>query len=104
MLLEPLTEGSSVDLNDTVLYQCLCADKFVVGCIVDDIYNTGFAGDRFGGPGKISSFKTQSTLFDVSSTDTDQMDTLGTQLGVGWLTSELKLSLLSVVSAFCSSV
>jgi hypothetical protein len=38
-------------------------------------------------------------LLDVSTTDTDGVDALSTELGVGWLTTELELSLLAVVGA-----
>ena len=45
VLLVPLTEWSGVDLNDGALHQSLGADELVVGGVVDDIEDTGLAGD-----------------------------------------------------------
>ena len=41
----PLGEWSSVDLDDAVLDKGVSSDKFVIGCIVDDIEDSGFSGD-----------------------------------------------------------
>ena len=104
VLFPPLTKRSGINLHNTVLYQTLCSDKLVVGSVENDVDNTGFPGDRFRTPRKISCIKTESALFNVSSTDTDSMNTLGSNLGVGWLTTEFKLSFLAIVSSLCSRV
>jgi hypothetical protein len=45
MLVVPLTEGSSVDLNDGVLHKSVGADVVVVRAVVDDTQDTRLAGD-----------------------------------------------------------
>ena len=54
------------------------ADKFVVGGVVDDINDTGLAGNGFRAPAEGTRVETESTEFAVSSTSTDGVDTLGT--------------------------
>lgn len=44
----PLSEWGGIDDNDSVLHQSLGADQFVVGCVVNDIDDTGLAGGAFG--------------------------------------------------------
>lgn len=36
----PLLEGCSIDGNDAVLYEGLCAHQFVVGCVVNNCHNS----------------------------------------------------------------
>lgn len=50
-------------------------------------------------PGKVSAIKTKSTVLQISSTDTNSMDTLGAKFSVGGLTAKLEFSLLAVVGA-----
>ena len=69
---------------------------------MDWTYNTNqprFAGDVLRSPGIVSGVKTESTVLDVSTTDTDSVDALRAELGGGGLTTELELSLLAVVGA-----
>ena len=61
--------------------------------------NPSLARCVLAGPGEVASLKTERAVLGVSSTDTNGMDTLGTELGVGGLTAELELSLLAVVGA-----
>jgi hypothetical protein len=74
----PLTEGSGIDLDNGTLDEGLGADKFVVGGVVDDINDTGLAGNGFRAPAEGTRVETESTEFAVSSTSTDGVDTLGT--------------------------
>ena len=50
-------------------------------------------------PSKVSRVETEGTVFEVTPAYTDGVDALGTKLGVGGLTAELKFSLLAVVGA-----
>ncbi len=103
MGLVPLTEGSSINLDNGTLYESLGTDELVVASIVDDIDNTGLTADGFRSPGEVTRIETEGTILDVTSTDTDGMDTLGTELGVSRLTAELELSLLTVEGTFGTS-
>ena len=55
------------------------------------------------GPCEVAGLKTKGTVLEVSAADTNGVNPLGTELGVGWLTAELELSLLAVVGALCPS-
>lgn len=103
MSLIPLTEGGGINLNDGSLHQSLGTDKFVVAGIVDNIDDTGLTADGLATPGETARIKTESTVLDVTSTDTDGVDTLGTELGVGRLTTKFELSLLTVESTLGTS-
>lgn len=96
--LVPLTEGSGINLNDGRLDKSLGTDELVVAGIVDNINDTGLAADGLASPGEVARVKTEGTLLDVTTTDADGVDTLGTELGVGCLTAEIELSLLAVES------
>lgn len=64
-----------------------------------DSKDPGLASGVLAGPGKVTSLKTERAEFEVASPDTHRVDTFGTKLGVGGLTTELELSLLAVVGA-----
>lgn len=103
MRLVPLAERSGIDLDYGGLGEGICADEFVVGRMEDDTDDTGLAGDSLGTPGEVAGIETESTELAVSSTGTDEMDTLSTNTGVGGLTTELESTLLAVCSAFGTS-
>lgn len=46
MGLVPLTEGGSVNFDDSTFYQGVGTDKLVVGSVVHDPDDTGLAGGR----------------------------------------------------------
>ena len=50
-------------------------------------------------PGEVARVETEGTVLEVAATNTDGVDPLGAELGVGGLTTELELSLLAVVGA-----
>jgi hypothetical protein len=101
--LPPLTEWGGVDLHNGALNQGLGTDQLVVAGIVDDIDDTGLAGDSFTTPGKVARIKTESTVFKVTTTGTDNVDALRScELGAGGLTAKFKLALLAIMSAFGS--
>jgi len=95
--LVPLTEGSSIDLDDRTLYKCVCPYKLVVRRIVHDTDNPGLAGDMLRCPRKVATLQTESPVLGVSTTSTDRVNPLGTKFGVGGLTAEFELSLFTVV-------
>lgn len=121
MSLVPLTEGGSIDLDDSTLDESVRTDKLVVGCVVDltksglrlairgrelrewmdthDSEDSGLVCGTLAAPGKVTALETECTVLEVSSTDTNGVHTLGTKLGAGGLTAELELSLLTVVGA-----
>lgn len=100
----PLTEGSSIDLDDSALDEGLGTDEFVVRGVVDDIDNTGLARDGFAGPGEGTRVQAESTELGVTTADTDSVDALGTELGVGRLTAKFELSLLAELRTLGTSV
>jgi len=94
-LLVPLTEGRSIDLDDTVLHEGVGTDQLVVGRIVNDREDTGLAGGDFRAPAKISRVKSQSSILEVSSTATHHANSLRANAGHGGGAAELKLTLLA---------
>jgi hypothetical protein len=96
--LVPLAEGSSIDLDDGRLDKGLSTDELVVAGIVDNIDDTGLAADGLASPREVARVKTEGTLLDVTTTHTDGVDALNTELGIGSLTTKIELSLLAVES------
>ena len=64
-----------------------------------DTDDTGLLGSVFASPSKVARVETEGTVLEVAPTNTDGVDPLGAELGVGGLTTELELSLLAVVGA-----
>jgi len=95
--LVPLSEGSSIDLDDGTLNQGLGSEQLVVGRVVNDVDNPGLPGDVLGTPSEVTRVQSHGSVLGVSSPDTDLVNPLGTQLGHGGLTTELELSLLPVL-------
>ena len=52
--------------------------------------NADFAGYAFGAPGKVAGIEAESTVFGVTTTRADEMDTFSANTGVGWLTALFK--------------
>ena len=57
------------------------------------------AGDVLRAPCEVSGVETESTVLEVSSTDTNGVNALRAELGVSGLAAELELALLAVVGA-----
>ena len=55
-------------------------------------------------PGEVTGLQTEGTELEVSSTDTNGMNALRTELGVRGLTAELEFALLAVVGALGTCV
>jgi len=96
--LVPLTEGSSVNLDNGGLGQGVCADQLVVGGVEGHSDDTGLAGDTLGAPGEVAGLETESTELLVTTTGADQVDALGANTGVGGLTALLERSVERLVS------
>ena len=99
MSLIPLAEGRRIDLDDRRLDEGVRPDKLVVRGVVHDTDDTGLLGSVFASPSKVARVETEGTVLEVAPTNTDRVDPLGAELGVGGLTTELELSLLAVVGA-----
>ena len=69
-----------------------------------DADNPRLASDMFTAPSEVARIKTESTVLEVATADTDGMDALGAELGVGGLTTELEFSLLAIVGALGTRV
>jgi hypothetical protein len=94
--LVPLTERSSIDLNDGRLGQGVGADELVVGGVVGNNDDTGLAGDTLRTPREVAGFETKGTELLVTTTGADQVDSLGSDTGVGGLATLLERPLLAV--------
>lgn len=99
VLLVSLTEGGGIDLDDGALDEGVGSDKLVVGRVVDDTKDTGLGGDVLRTPGEVARVETEGTVLEVTTTNTNGVDALGTDTGVGGLTTELEGALLAVVGA-----
>lgn len=119
MRLVPLAEGCGVDLYDGGFGEGVRADEFVVRGMVGYGDDTHFPGYAFGAPGEVARVETEGTIFLVSAAGADEMDTLGADSCVGWLTAFLECSvkfrrflgpakdvfvpLLAVICTLCAS-
>jgi len=96
MLKVPLSERSSIDLDDTALGQSVGSDEFVVGGVVDDTDDLGLSGDLFRSPGEVSGVESEGLEFVVSSSNSVSSDGLFTDLGESGRTTRFVLLLLLV--------
>lgn len=92
--LVPLTEGSSIDLDDSGAGQGVGSDQLVVGRVEGDDDHTDLAGDTLRGPGEVAGLEAEGTELAVASTSSDKMDSLGTDTGVGLLSAGFESALL----------
>ena len=119
MCLVPLSKRRGVDLYNGGFGESVGADKFVVRGMVGHGDDTHFPGYAFRAPGEVARVETEGTVFGVAAAGADEMDTLGADSGVGWLTAFLECSaefrqflswakvisvpLLAVISTLCAS-
>ena len=82
----PLSKGSSIDGDDAVLDEGIGTDQLVVGCIVDDVDDSGFMSHRLGSPVEVAFFDSESSEFVVATSDSDSSDSgfAVEQFGVGY--------------------
>ena len=81
--LVPLTEGGGVDLDHGRSGQGVRPDQLVVRRVVDDADDTRFPSDALGPPREVARIETEGTVLAVSTTHSDDMDTLAADPGVG---------------------
>jgi hypothetical protein len=82
-----LSEWGGVNLDNSSFCEGVCSDEFIVGRMVGDDNDADFASDALRAPGEVARFETESAEFSVASSSADEMDTFGTDTGVGWLTA-----------------
>merc|ERR1719167_1053032 len=104
MRLVPLTERRRVNGNDGVLDERLGSHQLVVTGVVDGIDDTRFTGDRLRTPRKVARVQSEGSSFDVSSSNSDQMDAVGADFGHRSRTTQLILSLLLVSGPLASGL
>ena len=80
----PRFERSSIDLHDAVLDECFSSNELIVGGIVNNVKDSCFLGDGFGGPVEVSFLQPESSVLIVATSDSDGSDSgfVG-ELGVG---------------------
>lgn len=100
MSLIPSSEWRGINLHDGRSGKGIRSDKFVVRRVESDDNDTGLARDSFTAPAEIARVESETSELSVSAAGSYEMDSLRANTCVGWLTTFLKGSLLSVVCAF----
>ena len=90
MRLVPLSEGRCINLYHSGPGKGVGADEFVVGGVEGDDDDADLAGDALGAPGEIAGIETQSAVFCVAASGSDEVDSLVADAGIGWLTALFK--------------
>ena len=90
-----MSEWSSVDDDNGVLDQSLGPHQLVVGGVVDHVDDPGLACHGLAAPGEVASVQSQGSVLLVSSSSTNSVDPLRSELGHGWRSGQLKLPLLA---------
>ena len=90
MCFVPRAEGCGVDLYDGGFGKGIGPDEFIIGRMEEYANDTDFAGYTFRAPGEVAGFETEGAVFLVAAACADEMDTLGADSGLGWLTTFLK--------------
>lgn len=104
MCFPPLSEGSRIDLDNRTLHQGLRPHQLIITGIVDDIDDAGLPGCHFTTPRKVTRIESKTSFLDISTTNTDFVNAFGANTGVGRLPTQFELSLLAVVSPFCTGM
>ena len=81
-------------MNHSGLGQGVGSDQLVVGWMVCDDDDTDLAGHTLRSPREVAGLETEGTVFAVASTGTDEMDSLGSDTGVGLLSAGFESALL----------
>jgi hypothetical protein len=98
--LVPLTEWGGIDLDDGGLGEGVGADQLVVRRVESDGDDTDFAGDALAAPGEVAGIETERAELAVAATGADEVDTLGSDTGVGRLATLLESSVLTSILMF----
>jgi hypothetical protein len=88
--LPPRAERIGVDLDNGGLGQGIGADEFVVRRVENDTDDADLAGDALTSPCEVARVDAKASEFAVAATGADEMDTLGTDTGVGGLAALLE--------------
>ena len=106
VLLEPRLEGGRIDRNNAALHNGVRTHQLVVGSVVHNVQDLGLGRESYksllltkitlSGPGERTSVQTNGAVLNISTTAADQVNSLGSELGHGRLTTHLELSLLDV--------
>jgi hypothetical protein len=92
-----LAERSGIDLDDGGLGEGVGADQLVVRRVESDGDDTDFAGDALAAPGEVAGVETEGAELAVATTSADEMDTLGSDTGVGRLATLLESSVFTSI-------
>lgn len=103
VVLVPLSERSGINLNNSRLGQSVGSNQLVVGRVVDNTSDSGLSGDTLGGPREVTGVNSQRSELLVATSGSDRVDSLGTDLGVGGLSTQFELSLLSELGSLGTS-
>lgn len=93
--LEPLSERSSIDLNNSRLGQCVSSNQLVVGRVVHNTSDSGLLGHTLGSPREVTGLNSQRSELLVTTSGSNSVNSLSSNLGVSRLSAQLELSLLS---------
>ena len=99
----PLSEGSSIDNDNSVLNESLGSDQLVIGGIVDDVDDPGLPGDGFTRPREVALVEPECPVLLVASSHPEGVDPLGGHLGHGGRPGQLELPLLADGSLLATS-
>jgi hypothetical protein len=106
VLIVVLSEGSGINVHNSVLDNGLSSDQFVVSGVVNHVQKSGSLGDLFRSPTEVAGVKFQSSVLVVGSSSSHWSYLLGSEFGVGRGSCHLELSLLLMdwhSSTGCSS-
>ena len=92
----PHSEWVRINLNNAVLDKGLRSDQLVVRSVVHNIKHSGLSCDVLGAPGEDTMILFEGTPFKITTSSADGSDSCWAQLGHGWLSTHLELSLLLV--------
>jgi hypothetical protein len=81
-------------VDDGGLGEGVCSDEFVVGRMESDDNHTDLTSNTLRSPGEVAGFETESTELSVATTGTDEMDSLGSDTGVRFLSAGFESALL----------
>ena len=90
----PLSERSSIDVDDGSFGEGVGSDELVVGRVESDNDHTDLARNALRGPREVAGLETESTELSVSTTSADEMDSLCADSGVRFLTAGFESALL----------
>ena len=70
----PLTEWGCINLNNTVLDQCLGSNEFVIRSVIDNIKDSCFSGGWLWSPVEVTFLESECSELIISTSDSDSSD------------------------------